>query len=162
MSILENLIIEEASWSQLDKILAILRQDNLLRMLKLDELKDSLMEGETILVAITPNEDIVGVVWCCDWELSTRGIDGVVVDREHRNKGIGSMLLKFVDPTEDIPKNYMSIADDDFNALNFLKKRGYVATREVKFGDDIRYIMQKEYDKPKEITLRNRLKWRKI
>lgn len=156
----DDVVLIEADFSMLKDIVRILRQDNLLAPLKFNEVKEALLEGDDIQVAMTPDGDIIGVIWCTNWEENTRGIESVVVDEDFRNRGIGSMMLASIDPNEVITKNYMSVGADDFAALNFLKKRGYRVTREVTFDDEIRYITQKSFNIPKKMTLRNRLKWK--
>ena len=160
MSLPDNVRVEKLSFLQLEEVIKLFRQDELLTMLKFNDLKESMLDGDTIEVVMTDTDIIIGAIWYCSWESDSRGIESIVVDAEHRNKGIGSLLLKLVEPNEIHPRNYMSVADDNFRGLSFLKKRGYIATREVKFDDDIRYVMQKDYDIPVTLELKNRLKWR--
>lgn len=160
MSLPDNVRVEMVSFLQLEEVIKIFRQDELLTMLKFNDLKESLLDGDAIEVAMTDNDIIVGAIWYCSWESNSRGIESLVVDAEHRNKGIGSMLLSLVEPNDVNPRNYMSVADDNFRGLSFLKKRGYIASREVKFEEDTRYVMQKDYDIPVTMELKNRLKWR--
>ncbi len=158
----KDVALIEADFTMIKDLVRILRQDNLLTPLRFNEVKEALLEGDDIQVAMTPDGDIIGVIWCTAWEDDSRGVESVVVDEDYRNRGIGSMMLESIDPNEIITKNYMSISADNFAALNFLKKRGYTVTKEVTFDDEIRYVTQKAFDIPKKLTLKNRLKWRAV
>lgn len=160
MSLPDNIRIEYASFSDIEAILPLLNLAPGLGSVSFNEVKESLLEGDTFQVALTPNDDIVGVIWWCEWEEGTKGIMSFAVDEEHRNKGVGSKLLAFIDPSESSTRNYMTIDADNFKILNFMSSRGYVVTKEFNFGGSVHYNIQKEFIKAKKITLRNRLKWR--
>jgi len=160
MSLPDNIRIEYASFSDIEAMMPLLNLAPGLGSVSFNEVKESLLEGDTFQVALTTNDDIVGVIWWCEWEEGTKGIMSFVVDEEHRNKGVGSKLLAFIDPSESSTRNYMTIDADNFKILNFMSSRGYVVTKEFNFGGSVHYNIQKEFIKAKKITLRNRLKWR--
>jgi ribosomal protein S18 acetylase RimI-like enzyme len=72
-------------------------------------------------------------------------IDYIIVDKNYRKKGIGSLLLKQVEKNK-LNNITLEVRESNIDAINFYKKNGFeiVAIRKNYYGTENGYLMLKK------------------
>ena len=111
------------------------------------ELEKKSFENDFLKVLIYEDKGIKGILIYQDL-IDRLTIDYIVVDKNNREKGIATKLLREMeDKHKDALNTTLEVRESNISALNFYKKNGFkeVAIRKKYYKDEDGILMIKEY-----------------
>ena len=111
------------------------------------ELEKKSFENHFLKVLIYEDKGIKGILIYQDL-IDRLTIDYIVVDKNNREKGIATKLLREMeDKHKDALNTTLEVRESNISALNFYKKNGFkeVAIRKKYYKDEDGILMIKEY-----------------
>ena len=114
---------------------------------KLFSLDNILNDSNNILFGYYEKDELIGFIHLVKL-VDELEIINIVVDYNHRNKGIGSKLLEYVfSNVDNIKKIFLEVNVNNINAIKLYKKYGFkvINVRNNYYGNDDCYVMGKEF-----------------